>query len=187
MLLELTVGGLLLLAYKKSASKGVLSPKRQEVYESALETLTDPDKLRELAVTFEKEGLPIEANMLRKRADLRGQSPATKAERAKAYDKGMKSNDIPGIERLADAFESLTATGAASQLRKRAAMLRENPPKVEHEFVTDQPGAAPVATAEDKDLAATQGRVKDPTANGATHPKRPIDQPVIDTTAEPAE
>lgn len=131
MMLEVLVGALLYTAYKKSGSKGVLTKERKEVYESALEHLTDPVALRELAEEFGRQGLGVEATMLRKRADLRGQSAATLKAHREAFRKGMASSDVDGIEVLADAFESMTATGTAAKLRKHAAEVRmalsENP------------------------------------------------------------
>jgi hypothetical protein len=181
MLLELTIGGLLLLAYKRSEKKGVLTKERQEAYEGALTSLTDPDKLRELATIYEKEGLTVEANMLRKRAVLRGQSPAVKAARKAAFDKGMKSNDPAGIEHLANEFEKITATGAASALRARAAELREQGAgKPKHEF-SDEPSESAKA-AEQEEVSFNSGVNG---ANGVHKPKS--EKPVIDTTAESVE
>jgi hypothetical protein len=124
MMLEVLVGALLYTAYKKSSSKGVMTSERQKVYESALEHLTDPVALRELAEEFERQGLGVEATMLRKRADLRGQSKATLAAHRAAFKKGMESKDVDGIEALANAFESMTATGTAAKLRQHAAEVR---------------------------------------------------------------
>jgi hypothetical protein len=123
-LLEITIGALLFGAWKKSEKKGVLTPEREKVYKAALQDLHDPASLRKLADTFEAQGLAVEATMLRRRADLRGQTPEQKQARREAFDKGMASEDVVAIERLADAFESITSTGAAMALRKHAEDVR---------------------------------------------------------------
>jgi hypothetical protein len=123
-LLEITIGGLLIAAWKKTEKKGVLTPEREKVYQAALKELHVPAELRKLADTFEAQGLAVEATMLRRRADLRGQTPEQKRARREAYDKGMASEDVAAIERLADAFESITATGSAMALRKHAEDVR---------------------------------------------------------------
>lgn len=123
-LLEITIGALVFGAWKKSEKKGILTPEREKVYLAALADLHDPVELRKLADVFEKNGLGVEATMLRRRADLRGQTAEQKQARREAYDKGMASSDVVAVERLADAFESITATGAAMALRKHAADVR---------------------------------------------------------------
>jgi hypothetical protein len=124
MLVEVTIAALLFAAWKKTENKGVLTPEREKAYRSALENLQDPESLRKLASAYESNGLAVEASMLRRRADLRGQSPEQKKARREAYDKGMASQDVAAIERLADAFEQITATGSAMALRKHAADVR---------------------------------------------------------------
>lgn len=124
MLMEGLIAVLLFGAYKKAGQKGVLTPEREKIYKSALEHFTDPRGLVKLAEVYEKEGLTTEGAMLRRRAQLRGQSQAQKQARRAAYDKGMRSRDVDAIERLADAFESITATGSAEALRKHAADVR---------------------------------------------------------------
>jgi hypothetical protein len=122
-------------AYKKSSSKGVLTPEREAAYKSALENLKVPEALRKLANVYEAEGLEIEASMLRRRADLHAQPRNTKKAHREAYDKGMASSDVEAVERLADAFESMTATGSAAALRRHAADVR----RAAEEAVTAEP------------------------------------------------
>jgi hypothetical protein len=133
-------------AYKKSSSKGVLTPEREKAYKSALENLKVPDALRKLADVYEKEGLEIEASMLRRRADLHAQPRTTKKAHREAFDKGMRSSDVEAIERLADAFESMTATGSAAALRRHAADVRraaEEAPVVEERERTPEEELGP--------------------------------------------
>jgi len=112
-------------AYKKhrDSKKPRLSAEREKCYLAALKTLKEPDKLRSLADSFEKEGFKNEASMLRKRATLREMPPDQKAARREAFKKGMKSKNAAAIETLAASFESQGATGAASALRTYAAGL----------------------------------------------------------------
>jgi len=124
MILEVMIGALLITAYQKAGKKGILTKDREEVWKSALENLTDPEALRTLATEYEKQGLDIEATMLRKRADLRSLSKEKKRAYEKALQKGLASDDIEKVEALADAFEEMTATGSAIRLRKHAADLR---------------------------------------------------------------
>ena len=123
-LLEITIGALLFGAWKKSEKKGILTPEREKVYKAALADLHVPSELRKLADVFESQGLAVEATMLRRRADLREQTPEQKRARREAFDKGLASEDVAAIERLADAFESITSTGAAMALRKHAEDVR---------------------------------------------------------------
>jgi hypothetical protein len=126
MLVEGTVVLLLLTAWRKAGKKGKITKEREEVYTNALEHLTDPDKLRALADSFEEEGLTIHAAMLRKRADLRGLPEEKKKARKAVYDKALLSINPEAIDKVANAFERETATGAAEKLREHARMLRTN-------------------------------------------------------------
>jgi hypothetical protein len=124
MLIEGSLLALAILAWRKAGEKGKWTAEREEVYLQALEHLKDPAKLRILANAFEKEGFHVKALALRKRADLRGASEATKKARSEAFAKGMASTNIDGILKLAEAFDEATATGAAAALRKRVVQLR---------------------------------------------------------------
>jgi hypothetical protein len=124
------VGGGLYVRHKRKP-KG-LTPERKRVYEEALKSLKDPDKLRQLADVFEKEGLKTEANMLRSRAGLRELPPEQKAARKVAFQAGMKTHKDDGsvqnpdqVEKLAGAFLSQGATGNAAALKRHAEGLRK--------------------------------------------------------------
>jgi hypothetical protein len=123
-LIEVGLGTLLVLAWRKADKRGQMSEERERVYLAALEDLTDTTKLRSLADDFDKHGYHIQAKMLRARADLRDSTPIQKKARREAYDKAMQSENIEGILKVAKAFEQATATGAAAKLRQRAAELQ---------------------------------------------------------------
>jgi hypothetical protein len=145
-------------AWKKSSQKGVLTPEREKAYKSALENLKVPDALRKLADVYEKEGLEIEAAMLRRRADLHAQPRATKKAHREAFDKGMRSSDVEAVERLADAFESMTATGSAAALRRHAADVRRAQEEALARQVEEEQGREPETSHEktpDEELGAS--------------------------------
>lgn len=123
--MTLGVGAALWLAFRKQGGSqfGVLTPEREEIYKNALEFLQDPLKLEELAAHFQQEGLKVQAIMLRKRAEWRGRSEKLKAEHEHIYQKAMESTNIHGILGVADAFEKMTATVKAKELRARAKSL----------------------------------------------------------------
>jgi len=104
---------------------GVLTPEREEVYRNALEFLQDPMKLQELAEHYQREGLKVQAAMLKKRAEWRGRSSTLKAQHDHIFGKAMESTNIHAILACAEAFEKMTATVKAKQLRDRAKTLYE--------------------------------------------------------------
>ena len=120
--IPIVVIGLAGLAWHQSSvsKKGIMTPQREMVFNNALKTVKDPEKLRKLADAFECESLPAQATLLRKRAALRELPNETKEARREAFKKGMKSKDIAGVEKLAGAFEGEGATGAAEALRNYA-------------------------------------------------------------------
>lgn len=109
---------------KKVPPKGELTPERQVIFETALNEVKDPAKLRALAKAFREQGLTREADILEKRASLRDLPPDVKEARRDAYRKGMDSKDPLAVDNLANAFEKEGATGAAEALRKQAEALR---------------------------------------------------------------
>jgi hypothetical protein len=102
-----------------------MTPERKQIFETALRTLKDPEKLRILADAYEKEGLKPEAEMLRKRALLREMPADVRARRQQAFGAAMRSKDPAKVEAVATAFQREGATGAAANLRKYAAGLRK--------------------------------------------------------------
>ncbi|MDE2020829.1 MAG: hypothetical protein KGJ13_10880 [Patescibacteria group bacterium] len=130
---EIALVSLIVMAWKRSGNTPKLEGERKNVYDNAIEYLTDPEKLRKLADAFEKEGYKMEATMLRKRADLRGMSDEKKKQNREILEKADKSENISALKKLAEAFDAITATGSAARVRKRIEFL-ENRAKSENEF-----------------------------------------------------
>lgn len=136
--LTIGVGGLLWLAFRKQANTqfGVLTPEREEIYNTALEFLHDPMRLEKLAAEFQREGLKVQAAMLKKRAEWRARNPEQKAAHETIFQKAMASTNIHAILDVAKAFEQLTATAKAKQLRERAKLLYQQNEKAAAEAAT---------------------------------------------------
>jgi hypothetical protein len=105
----------------KKPEPGVMNPNRQAVLDTALTSKDiEPAQLRALAKVFTDNGLPLQADLLEKRAKLRELPPDVKEARKAAFRTAMESTNADGIRVVADAFEKEGATGAATALRKRA-------------------------------------------------------------------
>lgn len=122
------VAAMIWMAFKKQSSTqfGVLTSEREEVYRNAMEHLQDPRKLLQLAKDFEKEGLKAEAHWMRKRAEWRSRPEEVKAKHDEIFDKALDSENVSAILEVAKAFELMTATIKARQLRQRAKSLQES-------------------------------------------------------------
>lgn len=125
--LTIGIGAAIFLAFRNQGGSqfGVLTPEREEVYRNALEFLHDPLKLEELANNYQREGLKVQAAMLRKRAEWRGRSETLRAQHDAIFEKAMESTNVHAILGVAEAFEKMTATQRAKQLRDRAKELYE--------------------------------------------------------------
>jgi len=131
--LTLGIGAVLWLALRKQSktSYGVMTQERAEIYNNALQFLHDPLRLRALADEFQREGLKIEAAMLRKRGEWRGRDPGQRAAHDEIFTKALASTNPQAILSVALAFEQLTATQKANTLRERAkALMSEERAKV---------------------------------------------------------
>jgi hypothetical protein len=116
----------------KKPEPGVMNPNRQSILDTALTSKdVEPAQLRALAKVFADNGLPLQADLLEKRAKLRELPPDVKEARKAAFRAAMESTNPAAIRFVADAFETEGATGAAAALRKRA-------------FDLEHPAAAPV-------------------------------------------
>ncbi len=102
-----------------------ITPERKKVYEEAFKSLKEPEKLRELAEAFEKEGHKNEADMLRKRALLREAPPEVKQARRAAFKKAMASTNADAVRAMGDAYLSQGASGAARALYQYADGLKK--------------------------------------------------------------
>ena len=154
MLIEATLLGLAVLTWKKLGKKEEWNDKREEMYQSALEHLKGPagvERLRAIAAECEKQGFHEKAYALRKRADLRSTDAKTKKARHEAYLKGMASQNVPGILKLAQSFEAISATGAAKNLRKHAENVQNG---VDDTMKEDLPAAAPQGASVEVPTAA---------------------------------
>jgi hypothetical protein len=100
-----------------------MTPERQRIYESALVSLKEPAKLRELSAVFRKEGFPAEAEVLEKRAALRELPPDVKAARVAVFKQAVNSTNPDGIRAVANAFAGEGCYGAASRLHEHAESL----------------------------------------------------------------
>jgi hypothetical protein len=126
MLVEAAFASLVFLAWRKVRGRKGMTQERKDIYLDALEHMVNPADLRTLADGYKKEGLPIEASMLRKRADLR-EMPREKWENFRAIcEHAIQKPDTnpQALDEMAQAFDAMTATGTAIKLRKRAAERR---------------------------------------------------------------
>lgn len=110
-------------ASRKKLEKGVLTPERQMIYDTAMKDVRDSEKLRNLAKTFREQGLPTHADMLEKRANLRDMPKHVKQERRDIFKMAMKSSNANAVRTLANAFEKQGAAGSAASLREYAASI----------------------------------------------------------------
>jgi hypothetical protein len=97
---------------------GALTPEREMLFNKAVNTEKDPQRLRALAAQFRSDGLNVQAEFLEKRAKLRELPDSVKAARKAAFKQAMGSTNKEAILKLADAYEREAATGAAEALRK---------------------------------------------------------------------
>jgi len=102
-----------------------MTGKRQQIYESALVTLKQPEKLRALAAAFEGEGLIAEADLLKKRASIRELPKSKREERRAIFRRAIQSSNIPAIRAVAAEFRAAGCTGAAANLYAHADSLVE--------------------------------------------------------------
>lgn len=116
-----------------------MTGKRRQIYESALVTLKQPEKLRALAAAFEGEGLIAEADLLKKRAAIKELPKSKREERRAIFRKAIQSSNIPAIRAVADEFRAAGCTGAAANLYQHADSLVE---QAEAMVVDSEPVAA---------------------------------------------
>ena len=132
-------------------NKGVLTPDRQVIFETALNDVKDVTKLRALAKAFREQGLDNEATILEKRAALRELAPEIKEQRREVFKKALSSKDPVAVEAVAKAFEDEGATGAAQRLREYAQALRQEYAQQQSDAAVNPDGmpkgsaAAPIA------------------------------------------
>jgi hypothetical protein len=126
--LTATIGVLAWLAFRKQAGSnyGQMTPEREEVFQNAMKFLKDPNRMQTLAEEFQKEGLKFQAMLLRKRAEWRSRTPDVQEQHNEIFAKAMASENIKAILGVANAFEEMTATLKAKQLREHATEVHQN-------------------------------------------------------------
>lgn len=132
-----------------------MTGKRRQIYESALVTLKQPEKLRALAAAFEGEGLIAEADLLKKRAAIKELPKNKREERRAIFRKAIQSSNIPAIRAVADEFRAAGCTGAAANLYQHADSLVEQA----EAMVVDSPDESVGAMGREEDDAT--GNVED--------------------------
>ena len=108
-----------------SAPDGVVTPERQAVYNVAMNSVPDPEKLKNLAAAFKKVQLPDMADALYQRALLRALPPGVKQQRREVFRKAMKSTNVSAIRGVAAALHGEGCTGAAAALTRYANGLKQ--------------------------------------------------------------
>jgi len=116
---------------ENTKTKTFMNGERKAVYDSALHSLREPEKLLILATVFEEQGLKNEAWTLRQRARLRALPVEVKQARRRAYKTAMASTNPDAIEKVADAFEKDFCFDAANKLRDYAQDVRHGQPKAQ--------------------------------------------------------
>lgn len=125
--LTLTAGAYL----RRPKDYGVMTTERRSVYKNAISGgVQEPEKLDQLAVEFEKQGLREEAKLLRKRAALRRLPDEIKAARKEIFRKALECKDRVTVLNIAQAYDEEGCTSAAARLREYASGL---PDKLEPE------------------------------------------------------
>ena len=164
--ISIGVGVLVWLAFKKQSGTqfGVMTPGREEVFRNAMAHCLDPEKLKLLANEFKKEGLKAEAYVLQKRAEWRARSEAVREKHAAIFEKALNSENATAILSVAAAFEDMTATIKAAQLRARAQALNEQALRKQGEAKAK---AEAEAKAESDKAVAEAAKAKAAASNGA--------------------
>jgi hypothetical protein len=149
--ISIGVGVLVWLAFKKQSGTqfGVMTAEREDLFRNAMAHCADPTKLVKLAEVFKQEGLKAEAYALKKRAEWRGRSEDVRAQHSAIFEKAIKSENALAILSVAAAFEDMTATIKAKQLRDRAQALNEQALKREAEQAAEAAKPKPVEKTED--------------------------------------
>jgi len=125
-LIPLFIGSLIIgggAAAHRHLKKRAFTPQRRQIYETAMQSCKEPDKLRALAATFREQGLTAQAVMLEKRAALRETPRELAAQRKLVFNAALSSKDPKAVLRVAEAHEKVGAMGAAQRLRDYAQTL----------------------------------------------------------------
>lgn len=128
-LIPIVIGSLAVTAaYKVHKRSDAMTPERQKLFDAAIQSLPDPDKLRQLAGAFKDQGLFKQADLLEKRAALRELPKETQDARKQVFRKAMSLTDPNMVEQAATVFHGEGCIGAASCLNLYAQGLRATDP-----------------------------------------------------------
>ena len=128
-LIPIVVGSLAATAaWKVHKRSNAMTPERQKLFDAAIQSLPDPEKLRKLAEAFQAEGLSKQADLLRKRAALRELPKETQEARKQVFIKTMSITDPEKVEQAATVFHGEGCIGAAAVLNLYAEGLRSTDP-----------------------------------------------------------
>ena len=104
---------------------GVLTPARENLFQNAMVQKKSPEAFRGLADMFDQAGLPVQAKLLRARADARAAGPQALAARREIIRKAWDSQDPKIMRSAADACEQGGMTSCAGRLREGAQALED--------------------------------------------------------------
>lgn len=104
--------------------KEEMTPKLTVIYERAMTSISNPEELRKLADSFDKEGFRVQARLLRSRAELRELPDGEKQIRRKAMARAYASDKPDVIDEMAQIHEDIGALNAAKALRLHADAVR---------------------------------------------------------------
>lgn len=121
------VSGCFAAVFRTRQKKMEMTPERQRIYDAALTSLKDPEKMRTIASAFRKGGLTEQASMLEKRAALKELSPEVREKRRGIIKQALAHTDPVVVRKVAAAFDEVGSTGAAATLRRYAAGLSNTP------------------------------------------------------------
>ena len=128
-LIPVVIGGLAVsAAWKVHSRQNAMTPERQRIFDAAIQSLPDPDKLRKLADAFDQQGLKAQAVLLRKRAALRELPKEVQQQRKQVFIKAMSATDPDKVEQMATVFHGEGCIGAAAVLNLYAEGLRSTDP-----------------------------------------------------------
>jgi hypothetical protein len=105
--------------------KKTLKPEHKAIYEKAMQNERNPACLMQLSQAFKSQGFDDYADMLSKRAKLRGLPPETKAQRKFIFKQAMNESNPAKVEAMANAFQKEGCIGAAEALFKHAEALKQ--------------------------------------------------------------
>lgn len=121
-----------------------MTEERDRIYRKCLSGSVPVEQMRELARAFEKARCFPQARMLRLRIDLEELPEEIKAIRQETFQRAMASRKIPGILKVAQAFEDYGATSSAAKLRRHAeAVAKDLARESLDQVITPEPQSPP--------------------------------------------